>query len=94
MRLNPKTCVFAVVSGKFLGVVVTMRGIEASLEHLKSFINMLKPRTKRDIQRLTGHIAALNRFVPCSSGKCRPFFKLLKKKTPFVWDNECLAGFD
>ena len=55
---------------------------------------MPEPRTKRYIQRLTGRIAALNRFVPRSSDKCRPFFKLLKKKTPFVWDDECRAAFD
>ena len=55
---------------------------------------MLEPRTKRDIQRLTGRNAALNRFAPRSSDKCRPFFKLLKKKIPFVWNDECRATFD
>ena len=94
MRLNAKKCLSAIASGRFLGVVVTARGIKASPEQLKSFINMPEPRTKRDIQRLTGRITALNRFVPRSTDKCKPFFNLLKGNTPFTWNDECHTTFE
>ena len=52
---------------------------------------MVLPRTVKDIQKLTGRIAALNRFVSRATDKCLPFFKTLKKA--FAWIDECEAAF-
>ena len=52
---------------------------------------MVSPRTVKDIQKLTGRIAALNRFVSRATDKCLPFFKTLKKA--FAWIDECEAPF-
>ena len=38
---------------------------------------------------LTGKATALNRFISRSSDKCKPFFKLVKKATDFLWTEEC-----
>ena len=75
MRLNSSKCVFGVASGKFLGFVVSQRGIEANQEKVQAIINMASPRTVKEVQKLTGRIAALNRFVSKASDKCLPFFK-------------------
>ena len=79
MRLNPSKCVFGVASGKFLGFMVSQRGIEANLEKVQAIINMASPRTVKEVQKLTGRIAALNRFVSRATDKCLPFFKTLKQ---------------
>ena len=79
MKLNPSKCVFGVVSSKFLGFMVSQRGIEANLEKVQAIINMVSPRTVKDVQKLTERIAALNRFVSRVTDKCLPFFKTLKK---------------
>ena len=63
MRLNPSKCVFGVVSGKFLGFMVSQRGIEVNPEKVQAIINMASPRTVKEVQKLTGRIVALNRFV-------------------------------
>ncbi|XP_050278099.1 uncharacterized protein LOC126719608 [Quercus robur] len=60
MRLNPSKCVFGVASGKFLGFMVSQRGIEANPEKVRAIINMTSPRTVKEVQKLTGRIAALN----------------------------------
>ena len=78
MRLNPSKCVFSVVSGKFLGFMVSQRGIEANPEKVQAIINMASPRTVKEFQKLTGRIEALNRFVSRAMDKCLPFFKTLK----------------
>ena len=49
MRLNPSKCVFGVVSGKFLGFMVSQRGIEANLEKVQAIINMTSPRTVKEV---------------------------------------------
>ena len=79
MKLNPSKCVFGVGLGKFLGFVVSQRGIEANPEKVQAIINMASPKTVKEVQKLTGRIAALNRFVSRAMDKCLPFFKTLKQ---------------
>jgi hypothetical protein len=40
MKLNPTKCAFGVSSGKFLGFLVSHRGIEANLEKVKAVLEM------------------------------------------------------
>ena len=79
MKLNPSKCIFGVVSGKFLGFMVSQKGIEANPEKVQAIINMASPRTVKEVQKLTGRIVALNRFVSRATDKCLPFFKTLKQ---------------
>ncbi|XP_057958527.1 uncharacterized protein LOC131151272 [Malania oleifera] len=88
MKLNPSKCVFGVSAGKFLGFMVTCRGIEANPDKIRALLEMEAPRTKKEIQVLTKRIASLNRFVSCSGDKGLPFFKTLKKKGGFKWEEE------
>ncbi|XP_074343050.1 uncharacterized protein LOC141705215 [Apium graveolens] len=67
MRLNPQKCVFGVESGKFLGFMVNHRGIKANLTKIKALLDMKSPTSVKQVQSLTGRIAALNRFVSKSS---------------------------
>ena len=74
LKLNASKCAFGVSSDKFLGHLVTRRGIEADPDQITALQSLQSPRTTKEVQKLTGMIAALNRFVSRSSDKCRPFF--------------------
>ncbi|GKV46241.1 hypothetical protein SLEP1_g53240 [Rubroshorea leprosula] len=63
MRLNPTKCIFGVESENFLGFMVSRRGIEVNLEKIKAIAEMKPPRSVKDVQRLTGRVAALQRFI-------------------------------
>ncbi|KAK1399685.1 hypothetical protein POM88_009548 [Heracleum sosnowskyi] len=93
MKLNPQKCVFGVESGKFLGFIVNHRGIEANPAKIKALVEMRSPHNIKEVQSLTGRIAALNRFVSKSSDKCREFFAAIKKGKNFEWSPECEAAF-
>ncbi|KAI5324801.1 hypothetical protein L3X38_033874 [Prunus dulcis] len=94
MRLNPKKCAFGVSSGKFLGFMISQRGIEANPEKIKAIIDMERPKTTKDIQSLTGRVAALTRFISKATDKCVPFFKALKGgKQNITWTAECDKAF-
>ena len=93
MKLNPNKCVFGVESGKFLGYIVSRRGIEANPEKIKALLEMKSPRRVKEVQSLTGRIAALTRFVSKATDKCQPFFKALKKTDGFEWTIECEEAF-
>nr|CBG76436.1 OO_Ba0013J05-OO_Ba0033A15.23 [Oryza officinalis] len=63
MKLNPEKCTFEVPSRKLLAFMVSHRGIEANPENINAIRNMKLPRTQKDVQKLTGCMTALSRFV-------------------------------
>ena len=91
MKLNPAKCAFGVSAGKFLGFIVNHRGIEANPDKIKAVLDMPSPYGIKEVQRLTGRISALSRFVSKASDKCQPFFQVLKKA--FQWDTKCEEAF-
>ena len=91
MKLNPAKCAFGVSAGKFLGFMVNNRGIEANPDKIKVVLDMPPPTNIKEVQRLTGRIAALSKFVSKASDKCQPFFQVLKKA--FQWDTRCKEVF-
>ncbi|KAM2930182.1 hypothetical protein COP2_037237 [Malus domestica] len=78
MRLNLNKCAFGVGSGKFLSFMISQRGIEANPEKIKAILDMKEPVTSKDIQNLTGKVAALTRFIYKATDRCALFFKALK----------------
>jgi ribonuclease HI len=94
LRLNASKCVFGVGSGKFLGFMVSHRGIEVNPDQIKVIQELKAPRTHKEVQRLTGMTAALSRFISRSADRCQPFFQLLKKSTTFKWDDKCVSAFE
>ena len=93
LRLNASKCSFRVSSGKFLGYMLTHRGIEVNPDQIKAINNLQPPRNPKEVQKLTGIMAALNRFISRSADKCRPFFLLLHKWKEFEWSKECVVAF-
>ena len=79
LRLNASKCSFGVGSGKFLGYMVTHRGIEVNPNQIKAINNMRTPRNPKEVQKLTGMTATLNRFISRSADRCRPFFLLTNR---------------
>ena len=59
--------------------MVSQQGIEENIEKVKAILDMTSPRTVKEVQRLTGKITALNRFISKATDKCLPFFKTLKQ---------------
>ena len=92
MKLNPSKCVFGVTAGKFLGFMVSQRGIEVNPEKVRAILELEPPRTVKAVQSLNGKVAALNRFVSKATDKCLPFFRVLRKS--FEWTNECQKAFE
>ena len=75
--------------GKFLGYLVTHRGIEANPKQIQVVQNIQEPKTTKNIQKLTGMLTALNRFIFKSSDRCKSFFAMLKGVAKGTWDEEC-----
>jgi ribonuclease HI len=92
-KLNPDKCVFGVSAGKLLGFLVSHRGIEANPEKIRTIEAMRPPTRIKDVQKLTGSLAALSRFISRLAERALPFFKLLRKSGPFSWTEEVEQAF-
>ena len=93
MKLNPLKCAFGVSVDKFLGFMVTQRGIEENPAQLKAILQSSTPSSKKEIQRLTGRLAALGRFISRFTDRLKPFFTTLRGASRPEWDEECDRAF-
>src|SRR5215213_854123 len=85
MKLNPAKCTFGVPAGQLLGYLVSQRGIEANPEKISAIEKMELPQCLKDVQKFTGCLASLSRFVSRLGEKALPMYQLLKKSDKFVW---------
>jgi hypothetical protein len=85
LKLNPEKCVFGVKKGKFLGCLVSTKGIEANPNKIEAILRMGPPNSKKGAQRLVGRLTSLNRFISKSAERNLPFFEILKSPEVFQW---------
>jgi hypothetical protein len=85
LKLNPEKCVFRVKKGKFLGCLVSTKGIEANPSKIEAILRMESPNSKKGAQRLAGRLASLNRFISRSAERNLPFSEILKSAEVFQW---------
>jgi hypothetical protein len=78
LKLNSEKCVFEVKKGKFLGCLVSTKGIEANPNKIEAILRMEPPKSRKSAQRSTGRLASLNRFISRSIERNLPFFEVLK----------------
>jgi hypothetical protein len=79
LKLNLTKCSFGVSAGQLLGFLASARGIEANPEKIQAILTMRKPTKLHDVQKLTGRVTALSRFVARLGDKALPFDALMKK---------------
>ncbi|KAK8942837.1 hypothetical protein KSP39_PZI008806 [Platanthera zijinensis] len=93
MRLNPLKCTFGSGRGKFLGHLLTPAGVEPNPDKVKAILELESPRNAKEVQRLTGRLAGLSRFLSRAGEKCSPIFKSLRGGQKFEWTSECEEAF-
>jgi hypothetical protein len=94
LKLNPEKCIFGIRKGQLLGCMVPKRGIQANTQKIKALRRMQPPSSRTEVQRLTGRIASLNRFISMAAKRSLPFFKVLRANTVFQWGAEQQQAFE
>jgi hypothetical protein len=88
MRLNQAKCTFGVKSGNFLVFMLSERGIKSNPNKCRAITEMCSPTLVKEVQQLTGRIAALSRFMSKVGDKAHDFFQFIKKAKAFLWIEE------
>jgi hypothetical protein len=92
IMLNPTKCVFGVSAGQLLGFIISHRGIEVNSEKIKAILDISRPNDLKDIQRLTGCVAAVSKFISRLGENTLPLYKMMKKSDEFVWIDKADAA--
>ena len=85
VKLNPEKCVFDVPAGKLLGFLVSERGIQSNLEKIKAIERVRKPTWLYDVQKFTGCLASVSRFLSRLRERTLPLYQQMKKISSFEW---------
>nr|GEW65267.1 reverse transcriptase domain-containing protein [Tanacetum cinerariifolium] len=96
MKLNSKKCTFDVEKGMFLEYKVNAKGLKVCPDKVDAILSPLTPKCLKDVKKLNGKLASLNRFLAKLAEKSLPFFKTLKKctnKSDFHWTTEAEEAF-
>jgi hypothetical protein len=94
LKLNTTKCSFGMLAGQLLGFLVSARVIEANPEKIQAVLTMGKLAKLHDVQKLTGRVAALSRFVARLGEKALLFYALMKKSDDkFEWIEEADTAF-
>jgi hypothetical protein len=94
LKLNPEKCIFGIQKGQLLGCMVSKRGIQANPQKIEALRRMQPPSSRKEVQRLTGRIASLNRFISKAAERSLPFSKVLRANSTFQWGPEQQQAFD
>jgi hypothetical protein len=94
LKLNPEKCVFGVTRGKVLGCLVSMKGIEVNPDKIRAILQMQPPQNRKEVQKLTGSIAALNRFLVKLAEWSLSFFIVLRGSAKMEWGPEQQKAFE
>ena len=86
MKCNPIKCAFEVSAGRFLGFMMTQRGIEANPAQLQAILESLALSSRKGVQQLTGRLASLGRFISWFTDRLKPFFTALKEANWAGWN--------
>ena len=93
LKMNLEKSFLGVSSGKFIGFIVTSKGIHVDPDKIKAIQNMQPLRNLKELQGLQGRLAYIRRFIANLPGRCHPFSKLMKKGVSFIWDDACQKIF-
>ncbi|KAL0347685.1 UNVERIFIED_CONTAM: hypothetical protein Scaly_1784500 [Sesamum calycinum] len=89
IKLNPAKCTFGIRGGKFLGYMVSEKGIEVNPEKVGTIMRMGSPKTIKNVHKLIGKVTSLARSISRSVDRDLSFFKTLRKVKGFQWMEEC-----
>jgi hypothetical protein len=94
ISLNPKKSHFFMEEGKFLGHIVSPKGIKIYPERVKSIQQIDIPSNKKSIQSFIGKINFLRRFIPNFAEIIKYIIDMLKKDAEIKWIPEAKESFE
>jgi len=94
LQIDINKCEFETTRTKYLGLIITLEGIEMDSDKVTAISSWLPPSSVRDLQKFLGFANFYRRFIRNFSQLCRPLNDLLKKGTPWQWERAHQQAFE
>lgn len=93
VTLNRDKCQFCRPELKYLGYVVSEKGLRVDPEKVKAIIDLPVPQNQKEVRQFCGTASWYRRFIPNFAARLFPLTTLLKKRAKFVWSKEAQDAF-
>ena len=95
LKLKPKKCFFAKSSVKYLGHIVSQRGLEPDPEKIKAVTEYPRPQSASALRSFLGLAGYYRRFISGFLSVAAPLFQLQQQsqKKPLIWTEDSHHSF-
>ena len=93
LKLNPAKTTLVRPEVKYLGHIVSAKGVQPDQAKVQAIRNLASPTSVRDIRRFLGLTGYYRKFMPQYATIAAPLYALTKKHSVFVWREEHEAAF-
>uniref|UniRef100_A0A3B1JKD5 Gypsy retrotransposon integrase-like protein 1 n=1 Tax=Astyanax mexicanus TaxID=7994 RepID=A0A3B1JKD5_ASTMX len=101
LKLKPSKCFLLKPEVKFLGHIISAKGVQVDAEKVRVLETWPIPKTVKDIRQVLGFMSYYRRFVPKFAQLAKPLHALVGGKMnrgratgPITWSGECQTAFD
>jgi hypothetical protein len=94
LQADIKKSEFGVTRTKYLGFIISTKGIEVDPEKTEIIHHWAEPRTVKGVQSFLGFCNFYRRFIRDYGTIAKPLTRLTKSNIPFVFDKACQRAFD
>lgn len=94
LKLQPDKCEFLRKEVSYLGHVIGSTGVRPDEKRVEAVKSYPVPKTTRELKGFLGLAGYYRRFIPNFSKIAKPLTELLKKNTPYVWDDRTEKAFN
>lgn len=94
LTLNKDKCKFCRPELKYLGYIVSEKGLQVDPGKVKAIVDLPAPRNQKEVRQFCGTAGWYRRFILNYATRMYPLTVLLKKKTKFEWTREAQGAFD
>lgn len=94
LTLNRDKCNFCRNELKYVGYIVNRAGLSVDPEKVSAVVDMIPPKTPKQVRSFVGMVSYYRRFIPCLSETIVPLTSLTKKNVKFKWTPECQIAFE
>ena len=94
LKLQPDKCEFLRKEVTYLGHCITERGLKPDQRLIEKVKNFPVPKSTKDVKIFHGLVNYYRRFIDNFSKIAKPLTNLLKKNTPFKWEDKQILAFE
>ena len=94
MKLNVSKCSFAMKEIKFLGHIVSEKGVRPDPKNIEAVKKMPVPKSVKQIRRFIGMCNFYRRHIEGFASIASPLTDLMKKNRKFEWTDKCTTAFE